>query len=81
MHVDKESLMLFGGRAAIAEMQKAALQEGEAKGEARRRVQEREQIIMNIRRNKGHSAELIADITGFHEYYVQSVIDKFEKKA
>ena len=64
MTIDLESLMLFGGRAALDKA----------------REEEREKIIMNISRNKNYSAELIADITGFHAHYVQLVIDKFEKK-
>jgi hypothetical protein len=79
MPIDKETLVLFGGRAFV-EMQEEAREQGEAKGEARGREQERELTIMTIRRNKGYSADLIADLTNFHVQYVQSVIDKFEKK-
>jgi hypothetical protein len=40
-----------------------------------------DQTIMTIRRHKGYSADLIADLTGFNVQYVQSVIDEFEKKV
>jgi hypothetical protein len=80
MPIDKETLMLFGGR-AVAELQEEAREQGEARGEARGRAQERELLIMNSRRTMGFSVEDIAKILGFQVLYVQSVIDKFEKKG
>ncbi len=43
--------------------------------------EEREKTILNIRRKMGFSAEQIANMTDFTIEFVQSVIDKFEKKA
>jgi hypothetical protein len=63
-----ETVMLFGGRTALDKMQQEA------------RVQEREKIIMNAHHTMGFSAEQIAKFAGFDAQYVQSVIDKFEKK-
>jgi predicted transposase YdaD len=79
MPIDKETLMLFGGR-AVVEIQEEAREQGEARGEARGREQERELIIMNLRRGMGLSAQQIADVQHLQVQYVQSVIEKFEKK-
>ena len=43
--------------------------------------EEREKIILNIRRKMGFSAEQIANMTDFTIEFVQSVIDKHEQKA
>jgi hypothetical protein len=74
MQAEKSFLLnyptLFGK--AVSEIQEDALEEGLEKG--------REQTIMNIRRRMGFSAEQIERLTGFTVEYIQSVIDKFEKK-
>jgi DNA-binding transcriptional regulator YiaG len=44
------------------------------------REEERESTIMQLRQKMGLSAEQIATIKDFTVQYVQSVIDKFEKK-
>jgi hypothetical protein len=80
MPISKETLELYGGT-AIKEIREEAREQGLEQGLEQGEVRGQEKTIMNIRRNKGYSAELIADITGFHVQYVQSVIDKFEKKA
>ena len=70
MQAEKSFLLnyptLFGK--AVSEIQEEALEKG------------REQTIMNIRQKMGFSAEQIANMTDFTVQYVQSVIDKFEKK-
>lgn len=50
------------------------------KGLKEGRQEERETLILNIYQKKGWSASQIADITDFDTAYIQSVIDKFEKK-
>jgi glycerate-2-kinase len=75
MPIDKETLILFGGR-AVVEIQQEASEQGEARG----REQERELTIMNLRRGMGLSAQQIADVQHLQMQYVQSVIEKFEKK-
>jgi hypothetical protein len=42
---------------------------------------EREKTIMNMRREMGLTAKQIVKVQRLHVQYVQSVIDKFEKKA
>jgi hypothetical protein len=61
---------------AVTEIRKEEREQGLEQG----REQEREHLIMNSRQRMGFSAKQIADILGFHAQYVQSVIDKFEKK-
>jgi hypothetical protein len=82
MPIDKETLMLFGSR-AVAELQEEAreqgIEQGIEQGFEQGRVQEREHLIIHFWQSSGFSVEKIADILGFHEQYVQSVIDKFEK--
>jgi hypothetical protein len=58
---------LFGN--AVTEIREEGREEG------------REIMIMKFRRKMGLSAEQIANSTDFSVEYVQSVIDKFEKKA
>ena len=70
MQADKEFLTnypVFFGE-AVAEIQADA------------REKERETIIMNAHDTMGFSAEQIAKFAGFDVHYVESVIDKFEKK-
>ena len=86
MQADKEFLTnypVFFGK-AVAELQQEAHEQGLEQGLelAEERVErEREKIIMNAYHTMGFSAEQVAKFAGFHEQYVQSVIDKFEKKV
>jgi hypothetical protein len=75
MQADKEFLTNYPifFEKAVAEIREEGLEQG--------RMQEREQTIMNLSRGMGLSAQQIADVQHFHLQYVQSVIDKFEKKA
>jgi hypothetical protein len=79
MQADKEFLTNYPifFEKAVAEIR----EEGREQGLEQGMMREREKIIMNIYRKNKHSADLIADLTGFHEQYIQSVIDKFEKKT
>jgi predicted transposase YdaD len=61
---------LFGN--AVTEIREEGREEG--------REEERESTIMQLRQKMGLSAEQIATIKDFTVQYVQSVIDKFEKK-
>jgi predicted transposase/invertase (TIGR01784 family) len=80
MPISKETLMLFGGK-AFAELQQEAIEQGIEKGIEKGAEKERMRLIMNARRTMGVSAEQIANMMGLNTHYVQSVIDKFEKKA
>jgi predicted transposase/invertase (TIGR01784 family) len=84
MPIDKETLMLFGGK-AFAELQQEAIEQGIEKGIEqgieKGAEKERMRLIMNARRTMGVSAEQIANMMGLNTHYVQSVLDKFEKKA
>jgi flagellar biosynthesis/type III secretory pathway protein FliH len=78
MQADKEFLThypVFFGK-AVAEIREEGREEGLEQG----REQEREHLIMNARRIMGFSAEQIAKINNLQVLYVQSIIDKFEKK-
>jgi predicted transposase/invertase (TIGR01784 family) len=74
MEETKESMMeypsIYGK--AINEIRQESEEKGIEKG--------MEITIMNIRRKMGFSVEQIATMTDLNLDYVQSVIDKFEKK-
>jgi hypothetical protein len=80
MPIDKETLMLFGGR-AFAEIQEEGRKEGREEGRQEGREQEREHLIIHFWQSTGYPVEKIADVLGFNVPYVKSVINKFEKKA
>jgi hypothetical protein len=80
MNVDIESLRLFGGKTALDKIQKEAHEQGLEQGLEQGIMLEREKTIMNFWRGMGLTARQIADVQHWHEQYVQSVIDKFEKK-
>ncbi len=83
MQADKEFLThypVFFGK-AVAEIQEEAREQGLEQGLERGREQEREHLIIHFWQSTGYPVEKIADVLGFNIQYVQSVIDKFEKKT
>ncbi len=80
MEANKEFLetysVYFGIEKAIDEIREEAAEKGMEKG----RVQEREELILNIHDKMGFSAEQIANLTDFSVEYIQSVINKYANK-
>lgn len=80
MKADKDFLetysVVLGIDEAIDEIRHEAAEKGIEKG----REEEREILIMAIRNKMGFSDEQIANMTNFSVEYIQSVINKFERK-
>lgn len=80
MKADKDFLetysVVLGIDEAIDEIRHEAAEKGIEKG----REEEREILIMTIRNTMGFSDEQIANMTNFSVEYIQSVINKFERK-
>ena len=66
---------------AVTEIRKEERKQGIEQGIEQAEKREREKTIMNMRREMGLTAKQIAKVKRLHVQYVQSVIDKFEKKA
>lgn len=76
MKADKDFLETYSVVLGIDEAIDEIRHEGIEKG----REEEREILIMTIRNTMGFSDEQIANMTNFSVEYIQSVINKFERK-
>ena len=84
MKADKDFLetysVVLGIDEAIDEIRHEDAEKGIEKGIEKGREEEREILIMAIRNKMGFSDEQIANMTNFSVEYIQSVINKFERK-